>query len=41
MSNIDKNAILVRLKEQERALRDLMRHDEERSMVPHAHLEAA
>jgi hypothetical protein len=41
MANIDKNAILVRLEEQERALRDLMRHDEERSMVLHAHLEAA
>jgi hypothetical protein len=40
-SNIDKSAILVRLEEQERELRDLMRRDEERSMTAHAHFEAA
>jgi hypothetical protein len=41
MSNIEKNAILLRLEEQERQLRDLMRHNEEPSMAPHGHLEAA
>jgi hypothetical protein len=41
MSNIDKNAILVRLEEQERVLRDLMRHDEDLSMAAAAGLEAA
>ena len=41
MSNIEKNAILLRLREQERELLDLMRHNEEPSTAPHAHLEAA
>jgi hypothetical protein len=41
MSDIDNNAILVRLEEQERLLRELTRQDEERSTCPHAHLKAA
>ena len=41
MSDIDNNAILVRLEEQERLLRELTRRDEERSRCPHAHLKAA
>jgi hypothetical protein len=41
MSNTDKNAILLRLEEQERALRDLMRQDEEWSIGAHSDLEAA
>lgn len=40
-SNIEKNAILLRLEEQERELGDLMRHNEEPSTAPHGHLEAA
>jgi hypothetical protein len=40
MSNTDKNAILLRLEVQERALRKLMRQDEERSMATHSDLEA-
>jgi hypothetical protein len=41
MSNIEKTAILLRLEEQERALRDLMRHNEKPSTAPQMHLEAA
>jgi hypothetical protein len=41
MSDFDKTAILLRLEEQERALRELMRQDQEWSMVSQAHLKAA
>jgi hypothetical protein len=41
MSDTDKDAILLRLEEQERALRELMRQDEERSIAAPSYLEAA
>jgi hypothetical protein len=41
MSDFDKTAILLRLEEQERASRELMRQDQEWSMVPQAHRKAA
>jgi hypothetical protein len=41
MSNSDENAILVRLEQQERALRELIRQDEELSIAAHSDLEAA
>jgi hypothetical protein len=41
MSDFDKTAIVLRLEEQERALRELMRQDQEWSMVPQAHVKAA
>jgi hypothetical protein len=41
MSDIHNNAILVRLEGQERALRELVRHDEELSIAAYSDLEAA
>ena len=41
MSNCNENAILVPLEQQERALRELIRQDEELSIAAHSDLEAA